>query len=332
MANPCSSSRATRIHMDGAPGGEAGSLSRKALLLALSVLLSGPAQAGATEDYALETGQVCAVCHMAASGGGGLTAAGEAYSEDPGAWTPPSGTPAVTPFPLRLVHAVLLYAHVFFGIIWVGTILYVHLVLKPRYALGGLPRSELRLAWLSMPVLGTTGLLLTVWRWRLAPGLFSTFFGKLLLVKIVVFLLMFSSAAFVTLYIGPRLKAMAARHDTGVEIEGKDTYTLEELARHSGSGGGPVLIAAEGGVYDVSASSMWKGGIHARRHKAGEDLTEYLDDAPHGPEVLSRYEKIGQLVKTPARTPPVVKVFTVNAYFNLAGCFVIILVLVLWRW
>jgi predicted heme/steroid binding protein len=302
------------------------------LLLTLVIFLFSASSALATTDYAAETGQECSVCHISASGGGGLTQAGESYSEDPGNWRPPVGSGKKVSVYLRIAHGVILYAHVFFGIIWIGTILYVHLVLKPKYALGGLPRSELRLAWVSMPTVAVTGVLLTVWRIRLAPGLFSTLFGKLLLLKIAVFGLMLSSATFVTLYIGPRLKTLAAAHGAVKDEPGKDRYTLEELRDHDGSKGGRVLIAAHGKVYDVSASPMWKEGMHAGRHKAGEDLTEYLKGAPHEPDVLDRYQKVGELVETSATVPPVVRIFTVNAYFNLIGCFLIILVLVLWRW
>ena len=143
----------------------------------------------ATEDFAAETGQDCAVCHIAESGGGGLTEAGEAYSDDPESWSPPPEPRARTPLFFKVVHTIILYAHIFFGILWIGTILYVHLVFKPKYALGGLPKSELRLAWLSMPVIALTGILLTLWRLKLNATLFSTVFGKLLLSKILIFAL-----------------------------------------------------------------------------------------------------------------------------------------------
>jgi predicted heme/steroid binding protein len=307
-------------------------LTLAATFLAIAAFFTAIPTTYATDDYALETGQECSLCHISASGGGGLTQAGEFYSADSENWKAPTVSGKRTPTYLRVIHVVILYAHVFFGIIWVGTILYVHLVLKPKYALGGLPRSELRLAWISMPMLGLTGALLTVWRLQLASGLFSTLFGKLLLIKIVMFLLMVSSAAFVTLYIGPRLKALVAEHHSSSDIPDKDQFTADELDGYDGTGGSKTLIAAKGRVYDVSSSSMWKEGLHARRHRAGQDLTEYLDNAPHGPEVLERYEMVGEFVEGLAKVPQVVRIFTVNAYFNLMGCFLIILILVLWRW
>jgi len=287
----------------------------------------------ATEDYAMETGQVCSVCHISKSGGGGLTPAGESFDEDPDNWKPPAHPREKTPLYFRLIHLMLLYLHIIFGIVWIGTILYVHLVLKPKYALGGLPRSELRLAWASMPIIAVTGIFLTIWRLKITPGLFSTEFGKLLLLKITIFTLMLTSAAFVTLYVGPRLRQLvAAGQEPPAEGGEKDSFTPEKLRSYDGSQGDRILIAAQGQVYDVSSSPMWRSGMHARRHKAGNDLTEYLKNAPHDPKVLERFDKVGKLVTHAEKTPPVIRIFTLNAYFNLAGCFLIILILALWRW
>ena len=300
-------------------------------ILILSVLTTAVPAMG-TEDFAIETGQDCAICHLAESGGGGLTAAGESYSDDPDTWSPPTKPRARTPLFKKIVHTVILYVHFLFGVLWIGTILYVHLVLKPKYALGGLPKSELRLAWLSMPLIAITGIFLTVWRFKLNPGLFSSMFGKLLLFKILVFVLMMSSATFVTLYVGPRLRRLV---DSGSGLEhppDDPNFTLEELRPNDGEHADRVLIAAHGNVYDVTGSRMWQGGLHARRHKAGSDLTEFLNDAPHDADVLERVIKVGVLSSGSPAVPMVVRVFTVNAYFNLAGCFLIILVLVLWRW
>jgi predicted heme/steroid binding protein len=299
-------------------------------ILLVALLVTAPATA--TEDYALETGQDCAVCHISESGGGGLTTSGEAYSADPEGWRAPAVPRSKAPLFFKVVHTIILYAHILFGIVWIGTILYVHLVLKPKYAMGGLPKSELRLAWLSMPLIAITGILLTVWRLKFSAGLFSTMFGKLLLFKIIVFAMMMSSATFVTLYVGPRLRKLVESRKIAEPSHDDPNYTLEELKAYDGEQGEKILIAAYGTVYDVTESRMWKGGQHAMRHKAGDDLTGFLKDAPHDGSVLDRVKKAGVLTSEKAATPMVVKVFTVNAYFNLSGCFLIILVLVLWRW
>jgi predicted heme/steroid binding protein/uncharacterized membrane protein len=83
-------------------------------------------------------------------------------------------------------------------------------------------------------------------------------------------------------------------------------FTREELARCNGTDGRPVYIAHKGAVYDVSASKMWRGGQHMKRHKAGADLSLDIQAAPHDTGVLQRYPQVGVLVTEiqPARPMP----------------------------
>ncbi len=67
----------------------------------------------------------------------------------------------------------------------------------------------------------------------------------------------------------------------------------EELAEKNGKEGRPVYIAYKGKIYDVSESMLWKTGTHMKRHPSGKDLTTDLSAAPHGPEVLERYQQVG---------------------------------------
>jgi predicted heme/steroid binding protein/uncharacterized membrane protein len=71
--------------------------------------------------------------------------------------------------------------------------------------------------------------------------------------------------------------------------------TREELAKHNGKDKDKIYVAAHGRVYDVTKSKLWKNGKHMNRHKAGTDLTESLEAAPHGAEVLQRFEQVGEL-------------------------------------
>jgi len=83
-------------------------------------------------------------------------------------------------------------------------------------------------------------------------------------------------------------------------------FSAEELASLNGQNGKPVYIAHGGKVIDVTASKLWKGGVHMKRHHAGKDLTTDIQAAPHSLEVLDRYPQVGVLKKeaTPERKIP----------------------------
>lgn len=72
-------------------------------------------------------------------------------------------------------------------------------------------------------------------------------------------------------------------------------FTKEELARYNGKDGAPAFIAYQGKVYDVSRSFLWQKGRHQVLHDAGADLTDDLDQAPHGADLLERVPVIGRL-------------------------------------
>jgi predicted heme/steroid binding protein/uncharacterized membrane protein len=72
-------------------------------------------------------------------------------------------------------------------------------------------------------------------------------------------------------------------------------FSPEELAQFNGQDGKPIYIAHGGKVIDVTASKLWKGGLHMQRHHAGKDLTTDIQAAPHKPDVLDRYPQVGLL-------------------------------------
>ena len=74
----------------------------------------------------------------------------------------------------------------------------------------------------------------------------------------------------------------------------------DDLSKNNGKDGKPTYISAHGRVVHVSASKLWKGGIHMGRHNAGKDLTADIEAAPHGMEVLDRYPQVGTLRAAPA--------------------------------
>ena len=71
--------------------------------------------------------------------------------------------------------------------------------------------------------------------------------------------------------------------------------TKAELALRNGQDREEVWIAYKGSIYDVTASRLWRKGMHYE-HWAGQDLTDELPDAPHTESVFERYNKIGELI------------------------------------
>lgn len=76
-------------------------------------------------------------------------------------------------------------------------------------------------------------------------------------------------------------------------------YTPETLAEANGKDGRDTLVAVGGKVYDISSSKKWIKGTHMKRHQAGADLSSDINSAPHGPEVLERFELVGTLEEAP---------------------------------
>ncbi len=296
------------------------------ILLALALTLTCPMSVFATEEYAQETGRECASCHVDPAGGGELTATGGAYAAS---HTKESAKPALSAT-LKGVRFLAGYLHLLTAFLWFGTILYVHLVLKPAYASSGLPRGEMRVGVLSMVVMGITGVILTRFRVGSPELLLQSRFGILLLVKISLYLVMVISAAFVITVIGPKLRR---KRDGGVPTITGGDMSAEELALCDGREGKPALFAYGGQIYNATGSRFWKMGSHMGRHKAGSDLTDVLAQAPHGGEMMERLPAVGRLTTEVARPAPLhERVFFFMAYMNLIIVFLIVLILALWRW
>ena len=81
-------------------------------------------------------------------------------------------------------------------------------------------------------------------------------------------------------------------------------YDGKALGDCDGIDSRPACVAADGAVYDVSGSKMWKGGLHMKRHRAGQDLSGDIAAAPHGKEVLERVPRVGTMKKEAADERP----------------------------
>ncbi len=73
-------------------------------------------------------------------------------------------------------------------------------------------------------------------------------------------------------------------------------FTIKELEEYNGKNGTPAYVAYRGKVYNLSQSSLWSDGEHMSMHQAGKDVTEELELAPHGKEVLERVKLVGTLI------------------------------------
>jgi predicted heme/steroid binding protein len=300
-----------------------------AYFLFILTFLFLPFSSFATPEYAQQTGKECIECHKEAVGGAQLTPAGEKFAEDmrlKGLYRPLTKVQ-------KAVRFLVGYIHLITAIAWFGTIFYVHLLLKPAYAAKGLPKGELFLGWVSIIIMAVTGTLLTIARlpsWRL---LYTTRFGILLSTKIILFLIMVSTAVVVTFIIGPRLRKKM-QEKLEVEIsEAKHDLTADELQHYDGKEGRPGFVAYQGKIYNMTRSKLWKGGLHMK-HLAGQDLTDALKSAPHGEGEIMAMPLVGDLIEEKAKvgkTLPV-RVFYVFAYLNLLFVFLITFIIALWRW
>ena len=71
------------------------------------------------------------------------------------------------------------------------------------------------------------------------------------------------------------------------------TITKKELANFNGLNGSSSYIAFQGKIYDVS--TIFVNGEHAGC-KAGQDLTNVLDQSPHDESLFANFTPVGILV------------------------------------
>jgi predicted heme/steroid binding protein len=77
-------------------------------------------------------------------------------------------------------------------------------------------------------------------------------------------------------------------------LEELKKFSLKELSQFDGKNGKPAYIGYSGKVYDVTDSIEWTEGDHLG-HTAGQNLSEAMEIAPHGSEILERMKVVGVL-------------------------------------
>ncbi len=79
------------------------------------------------------------------------------------------------------------------------------------------------------------------------------------------------------------------------------SYTLEQLAEYNGQEGTDCLVAVDGEVYLIEGFALWQMGEHVPsggRARCGLDLTEVIDESPHGRSKLDLLRKVGNLIQS----------------------------------
>ncbi len=82
------------------------------------------------------------------------------------------------------------------------------------------------------------------------------------------------------------------------DLPTEGSYTLEELAGYDGAEGNQCLVAVDGDVYLIEGFALWQMGEHlpsGGRARCGLDLTEVIDESPHGRSKLQLLRKVGTL-------------------------------------
>lgn len=291
----------------------------------ISVILLFSTVLYATPQYAQKTDQKCMLCHIDPAGGGELTDVGKGYK-----LSLKKSEISQEEYSKSYFKLLILFIHIFTAIFWFGTILYVHIVLKPKYASKGLPSSEMKVGISSMLVMAVTGTYLTLTTTHSFEIFYTSTFGMLLGLKIVLFMIMVLSALYVILFIAPKLKETGKRK---IDFNYK-SMSFNELALYNGKDGAPAYIGFKDKIYDVSNSKKWKNGEHMRKVHAGEDLTQMISQAPHGEEKVFAMPFVGKLLQnnTQKNIPLQIKVFYFMSYMNLTIVFIITLIIALWRW
>ena len=300
---------------------------RKAIICSVVVILALYSSAFATPEYAERSGQGCLTCHIDAHGGGKLTSKGLEFAASGYTWPPTGGYRVLGPIRQSVRLSIGLF-HIIAAFLWFGTILYVHLMLRPGYASRGLPKGEVVLGLISMGIVGISGALLTISRIRSLDVLYMSRWGQVLSLKIIFYLIMISSAIFTVLFIGPRLRKGSIK----ASIPKNKIFDPLTLQAFDGKNDAPAFVAYKGKVYDMSTLRLWKNGIHMK-HMAGRDLTDFISKAPHGEEKLQPLTVVGTYDAT--LKPPKTfaqKAFYFVAYMNLFIVFIVLFLIAFWRW
>jgi predicted heme/steroid binding protein len=302
------------------------------LAIAFTIMFSllAPGNAAARPEFAQFTGNPCSACHLSPQGGGPLKPEGEKFKKSLKDLDIPIDPYLRISTGQKLLYIFLYLLHIPFGVAWVGLFLYTFGPALRKRSLFIPPRPYIRQIIYGAIVVLVTGPLMVVFRMKMVPGLFTTRFGLLLLIKIAAVLGLLSATVallwFSTVLLTRRYKRLARSLDKGSEID----LTPDDLLLFSGREKRKALVAIDGRIYDVTSRNLWRKGIHPGGHHAGHDLTSAFTGAPHGKEVFERVTPVGKVIApdTPPRRGPM----SWAAILGVTASGVILTVVALWKW
>lgn len=298
---------------------------KKSLIFILLLILLFSTPVLARSEYAQNTGQSCSTCHTDSTIGE-LNDVGKAYSVTH-QWPPGEVSQGQNIFV-----SIVGFIHLFASMILVGSMFFVHTIHKAStLAMSGVPKNELKIGWISLFFIGISGIYLTLMRFNSIDELLNSYPGRLVLGKIILFSIMAIFASVVTLVINKKLKSSPS--EPILNISTNKEMGLEELKKYDGSEG-KACVAYAGVIFDVTDSRLWKEGLHMRKHNAGEDLTMAFMEAPHGPDVLDRFEAVAKVTGEgrSSQTSRTVKIFKTLAVINFISAILAVLLSALLAW
>ena len=299
------------------------------LLLAFSLtLIASPAQA--RPEFAQLTGQPCSHCHISPLGGGPRNENGKAFEQELGEMNIELDPKLRLSSGQKLLHILLWLVHIPFGIGWVGMFFMAFLPALRTHKMMIPSRQYIRQMIYGMVIIGISGPTMVYFKMKMTPGLFSTRFGLLLMVKITAALVLFTATIILiwhtTVLLAKRYRKLSAALEAGQEME----LDPEDLALFDGSEKRKALVGVDGKLFDVTGRNLWRKGIHPGGHRAGTDLTDAFAEAPHGKEVFERVTPVGTLRGKRLEGKRPSPGWAVMA--GMAAASIIGLVVVLWRW
>ncbi len=260
--------------------------------------------ASAIPKYAQDTGEDCITCHSNPATGE-LNDLGKAFKATH-KWPPEQVVKSEYFF-------ITGFLHLFSVVLWIGAIFFVHLVHTPDIvAMGGAPRRELVLGWMGIFGTGVSGAILTLFRFQSLYNLINSETGRIVLIKISIYLFMVFTAITLTIHLNRKFR-MSNVLPLKLDVSNLERFDkLEKCDR--------VLVSVGGLVFDLSESQMWKNGKHIGKHEAWRDLTNDIKESPHGIGVLMKYRPVGytsEFLKIMKDINRATKIFRFFAYTNL---------------